>query len=249
MSDVVVIPRPLESALFGLSIASVNVSHVADVDTVVAQADEQAADMLVVRVPAQRVDVIQRLEASGAQMCDVLVTYESPLPVRKTHGETGGSDMRVRHATEADLPTLHDIACRAFDDFPGHWHTDTRLQRSSANELYGRWVADLTRNASPVAPLLVLESETGVLAGFLALAQEAAGRWNVPLTAVDPPFRGKGLLRRMLIEASNRIADAGAVHFAYETQLTNWAASRVVSSLGFSPSSARFTFHLWIRRS
>jgi hypothetical protein len=49
----------------------------------------------------------------------------------------------------------------------------------------------------------------------------------------------------MLNAALGTVLAAGGLELQYETQLSNVPAIRVVSQLGFTPISSRFTLHLW----
>lgn len=252
LTDASIVARPLESALFGVAVASASVRSAADVAEVVAhlqRSPQRERTLLVVRVPADATAAVHALESAGALLCDVLVTYTRTVGpgglLTWFEDEPGATVAHVRDAVASDGERLHALATHAFAGSSGHWHADARLRQQDASELYGRWAADLVSRASASAPLLVAESPRGVVGGFLALSKDEAGGWHVPLTAVDVDHRGKGLLRRMMYAASARIAISEPVRFHYETQLTNWAASHVVTSCGFAPVASRLTFHLW----
>ncbi len=252
MSDTSIVARPLESALFGVAVSSAVVQSVTDVADVVAQLRRSSRDkssLLVVRVPADATAAVHALESAGALLCDVLVTYTRTVGpgglLTWFDDEPGATVAYVRDAVPSDGDVLHALAARAFAGSSGHWHADARLRQQDASELYGRWAADLVARASALGPVLVAESRRGVVGGFLALTKDEVGGWHVPLTAVDVDHRGQGLLRCMMYAASARIAISDPVRFHYETQLTNWAASHVVTSCGFTPMASRLTFHLW----
>ena len=249
MSDSRVVLRPLESALFEVPGARVQLGRTADVPRCLGRARELGAARMVMRVAADDSRNVRAVEEAAGRLCDVLVTYERMiLPDASIVNAVSGPEAvaTVRVAEHADGDRLRDIAHAAFSGGAGHWHADPRLSSSRSTELYARWATDLPRSSSPRSRLLVAQVGD-VPIGFLALAlNEGDDGWHVPLTAVHPQFQGRGVLRLMLDAALAELVTCGATRFHYETQLTNWSAIRVIASVGFRPVSARMTFHLWL---
>ena len=177
------------------------------------------------------------------------MTFERTVPLGGLKDDAVTNGCVVRDGNTDDAQALHQLAVDAFVGFAGHWHADRRLSGTLADELYGRWASDLALRPQEGSILLVATDGQRELAGFLAVAPDQIGGWSVPLTAVHPRFRGRGILRQLLIAATARIGRTTPVVFRYETQLTNWPAIRVVTHLGFIPVSSRMTFHIWKRES
>jgi ribosomal protein S18 acetylase RimI-like enzyme len=241
-------PRPRESELFGVRIASAEPTSVARVAQATVNAREWGAELLVLRVNAEQQDLVQAAEHRGGRMCDTLLTLTRTVTPADDVAVTWPAGLSPDVATVADADALHVLGKAAFAEFAGHWHADPRLDNTLATELYGRWAADLARHTTANAPVLLARTGDGKPCGFLALATDDDG-WHVPLTGVHPDCRGRGLLRALLQAAMAHIARAlpagGRTTFAYETQAVNWPALRVVTAAGFVPSAARMTFHLW----
>lgn len=244
MGSALVAQRVAESALFGHAIAAADVSADADVDEAIAVARSTSVDLLVIRVPVDATSAIHRLERAGATLCDTLLTLQRDSIAA---GATAvGTRAEMRMAMSSDADALHALSLQAFADFHGHWHNDDRLTASASTRLYAQWAADLSRSASESRPLILALDAHGAIAGFLALAQQRPGDWFVPLAAVAPPSRGRGLLRALLRHGVEVAERERLDSFHYETQLSNLPAIRVVSQNGFVPHSSRHTFHLWI---
>lgn len=238
--------RPLESALLGSRVYAAAVDSVPALQGALAAARPHCGALVVVRVPADAVATIHAIEAAGGRLCDTLVTLTGPfLPSVMQPSLT--PDLTVRQAGPDDVEALADMATRSFRSGTTHWHSDPRLPQPLADELYGRWAAALARSATVETPVLVAASRDESIAGFLALAPQGEHAWNVPLTAVRPECRGRGILGAMLdVGALMCRRDGARQTLHYETQLTNRAALRAVTRRGLTVGSSRLTFHLWV---
>ncbi len=244
MSGVVDV-RPLESTLFGVRVGSAAPATITELQAAVEHAKAQNLELLVLRIPAHSIANAQAAEAHGALLCDILLACsvtlrESPSEAQLPEG------FHIRAGHEKDATALHGIASRAFRLSSTHWHADSRLDSELSNELYGRWASALCQRSSEQSRLIVVERNR-VPCGFLAFgADDARRRWHVPLTAVAPDARGNGLLGAMLTHAIAQAARGPFDTFEYETQLSNDAAMRVISKMGFFPETSRLTYHLWL---
>lgn len=238
--------RPLESGLFGCRIFAASVDSLPAVQRALDAARTLEGALVVLRVPAHAVEAIHAVEAAGGRLCDVLVTLAGPF-LSSSARTPLAADITVRRAQRTDADALSDMATRSFHSAATHWHSDPRLPQVLSDQLYGRWAAALALSASDEMPLLIAETRQSSIAGFLSLAPEAENVWSVPLTAVAPESRGRGILRAMLdVGAATCDRHDARQTLHYETQLTNLAALRTVGSRGLTVASSRLTFHLWV---
>lgn len=241
-------PRPLESALFGVPVLAADVTPATTAQDIVAAARGVPGALIVVRMPATALTAAQELEAAGARLTDVLLTLERSVPSEPdpvgVRAFRNADAIGIRPAVSADTTALAGVAERCFDAFVGHWHADARLSPGLAQQLYVQWTRELVTRRSERTPLFVAVGSDDTAVAFLAFAPDRDG-WHVPLTAVDPAWRGQGLLVRLLATALDHVAAPNAGRVAYETQITNVAALRAVTRLGFLPATSRLTFHLW----
>jgi ribosomal protein S18 acetylase RimI-like enzyme len=237
--------RAPESALFGLEIFSADVATPDEVQQATTMFNTRGGTLLIMRLPARAIDAAQAAELAGAYLCDALLTMTRRVGPGEVVGESAADTARVRRGASTDAPALYALGESAFVGFMGHWHADRRLATQHADALYARWARDLAANTGAQTPLWVTEQTDGGLLGFLALREVAPAHWDVPLTAVAPLARGRGLLGQMLAHAVHETCAASGARIDYETQLANSSALRAVGRAGFVPSSARLTYHLW----
>lgn len=235
--------REAESQLFGVRIASLRLTSDAAIDQSIDAARAGGVDLAVARVDVSDRAQIRDLERRGAALCDTLVTY-----ARATESTSTSSPNEIRQARATDGDALAQVAAEAFTRFVGHWHADRRLAPELADQLYVRWTRDLLRNAGDRAPLFVAcDTDNDTPVAFLALAiLHHSSLASVPLTAVAPASRGRGLLGHLLSHAMRHLHQLGVRTLEYETQLDNWGAQRTITRAGFYPVRARHTFHLWL---
>lgn len=237
--------RPLESALFGIPVYAADAATPEGAARALTATRMTAGALLVLRIPADRMQTVRVAERAGALLCDALVTLTRTVPAGGIAVTPVAGSERVRAASTADADTLAALGRRAFSRFSGHWHTDARVPSKLADELYARWIHDLARDMVPRTRVWVAENPQGATAGFLALRNVATAHWDVPLTAVDPDARGRGLLRTMLAAATADVCRNSPARLDYETQLANTAAMASVGRIGFAPLAARLTYHWW----
>lgn len=241
------IRRPLESELFGIPVFTAYPESLGAVDAVADEAATHVGSLTVIRIPATAIAAIQRVEARGGRLCDVLLTLtRSVIAERVSESSSDRTPaVLVRRAVSEDATALGKLSDATFQGFQSHWHQDEQLARSLADRLYVQWSRDLLQASTGKNPLLVATNADNALVGFLALNSRTTTQWHVPLTGVHPDHRGMGTLSAMLDWAAHHIAEHGGGTFEYETQLTNLAALRAVARCGFALAHSRMTFHLW----
>ncbi len=240
------VPRPLESAHFGIAISSCEPTTPEDVVASVFDSRRQRDALLIARVSTDSAAAIQEIERHGGTLCDVLVTATRSLEAVPWNTERSGASVELRLATHKDADAVASVAERAFADFRGHWHTDPRIPRELAIGLYRKWAFDLVRGIGSQLAVHVVEDSTGRIVAFIAVRYLEAGLADVPLTAVAPEARSRGLLAFMIAEIDALLSRQQVRTLAYETQIGNLPALRTVLRHGFIPSSSRITFHMWL---
>lgn len=149
--------------------------------------------------------------------------------------------VEVSPAEPSDLPGIEDIARRAFTT--GRFALDRRLPSDLSARRYASWVR--TSFDDPRHTVFKAELD-GDIVGFFIVEQrsDASVYWH--LTAVAPPWQGRGIGLRLwqTMLARHRVEGATAI----ETTISghNAAAINLYARLGFSFASAQMTFH-WVR--
>ena len=227
-------PSEVDSDRFGVPIARAYAATGADVKAIASDARASGTAMVIVRSPAGDPSVAQALENAGGRLCDTLVHYERlldrPIPEQPRH---------VRPARPGDIDEISAIAAAAFAGYEGHYHADPRLDRAAADAGYVDWA----RRSIDGADVLVIE-DAGIVAGFLTLEATDAGT-EIVLNAVRPESQGQGLYLALVIGALHRSAELKVSRCVVSTQVSNVRAQKVWIRVGFEPTHAVHTFHLW----
>lgn len=199
------------------------------------------------RVNKEDLSSIHALESKSFRLMDVLVTYS--LNLKNQKGLETALTYPIRSFNQSDLPKLLDIASDCFGQAPvatDRFHADPVLPKKKSDELYTKWLTNLSQDPSNV--LLVAEVD-GEPAGFNVctvnkLAAEKFGLRiaSMILTAVRSSQRNK-LLGVSLLNATISwfrdkvdIIESGG-------QVSNYPIQRAWSKAGFKPTRSQCTFH------
>ena len=131
------------------------------------------------------------------------------------------------------LPEVARALSFGFDavlaDFYWLWAVQTVGQRD----------ADVARD---VEGILVVEVE-GTVVGYITTWQDTeAGIGYIPNLAFVPEWRGKGLGRRLIVEALDRFRAAGLSHAKIETLAQNEVGHHLYTSIGFQEVAQQVHF-------
>jgi ribosomal protein S18 acetylase RimI-like enzyme len=177
---------------------------------------EQALVLLEARGGGQLLLVVPRGSAGGRALANAygmahehsehaLRLDDRPAPA------TPGPPLRLRPATEADIPLLSRLYLDAFGD--GEVNPD-RLSGERSRTL------------------VILLEELAV--GTIALARDGA-RGGVYGFVIDAPLRGRGIGGRALRQACAELLEAGAEYVELEVEVDNDRALGLYTALGFRP--------------
>lgn len=233
----------LGTARFGVTLARTIDTNANVADLNIAAAD-LGIDMLTTRLDCGAHARVHALEADGHRLMDSLVYYTRCL----TTGATVDTDLTVRLATPADATAVADVARLAFRKYLGHFHSDPKLDSTSADAAYIEWAETSIRNIAATKPALVVQTNNEI-AGFLTLRQNTLDEWEIVLNAVDPRAQGKGLYGHLLSaairHAYTNVDDPKKARIITSTQLNNYPVQRAWSRRGFYIDHALHTFHKW----
>lgn len=209
----------------------------------VAEARSRGVVLLSARVPARRVQVIQRLQQLGLDLVDTSVELGTPLPLWDT---PVGPSMQTRSAAASDrqelLETVAGFTANRF-------FRDPRIPRAKAGEVYAKWINAALEGQH--GHLLVAEVD-GRVAGLSTYvpADDALGVGLVALVAVHPAFQGQGIVNSLMSGCAEMMQDPSwdwpATAMVTSTQVTNSPALRAFGRHGLLPYNARHIFHGWL---
>ena len=154
---------------------------------------------------------LQILGQHGFQLMDTTVMYE--LDLKKTNYEFKTSEC-IREAHPGDLNRLQEIAIECFANRKNNinrFNSDPAFTRERVAALYADWIAN-SLGGNMADRLYVLDKDSQ-LQGFLSIQQSSKAIYGtsqdalqIPINAVSPEFKGKGIYRKL---AEHAIAEAG----------------------------------------
>lgn len=133
--------------------------------------------------------------------------------------------MHVRHATEADIPTM--MALEKAAAAAAHW---SRAQYEAA-----------FHREAPLRVILIIEDETGVQ-GFIA-GRGLGEEWEIENIAIAGPARRRGLGTRLLVEFLDLVRSESARAVFLEVRESNLAARRLYEKGAFVESGRRKRYY------
>ena len=198
--------------------------------------------LLIARCLASNTQAAQAMEQYGFLLMDTLIYYERNLvkaPVPKYSGR-----VVVRPLQSGEKNDVKRIAGDSFREYIGHYHADSRLDRTKCDEAYMSWAARSCDSSQIADEVLVAELD-GTIEGFLTLRfinpQEGEGA----LFAVASNAQGMGIGQALIIHAMQWFRSRSASRMLISTQIINIAAQKSWARVGFEMSHAHYTFHKW----
>ena len=233
-----------ERARFGYRMARLNLDSAcepADAERIVKMCRSSSVEMLTLRVPTDKVAVVQVLETLGFRSMDCLVYYEcstEDLPSFKP------SMIEIREATAQDAAAVAEIARLCFSDYSSHYRADNRLDRVKVAEAYIDW-AQRSCTDPEVASCVYVPIVDGTIAGFITLRQNSPTEGEGVLNAVHPGFAGAGIYGQLVTRSKQWCRDNGMKRMVISTQIDNIKVQRAWSNRGFHLYKSYYTLHRW----
>lgn len=234
--------KNLDSARFGIICAQIRDegASLAEID---AAAAEMRVAMMMARVDSRNVTRLHELESGGFRLMDTLVYYSCLLGDENPVSEDGGS-LIARLATPRDSAAVQNIAREAFQDYVGHYHSDSRLSRREAAEVYVDWARRSIEEPSP-GEFALVACIPDLPVGFMTVRKRSVESAEIVLNGVAPGHQGQGVNSFLIRHMKAHVRAAGQRSAIVSTHLTNVIAQRVWIRMGFSPERSVHTFHKW----
>ena len=196
--------------------------------------------LVIARIDGFRLDLVQHAERIGFFLCDVLTYWR---------GTTGRSAFKplppgywARPFTVADKQAVYELALETFDNYPGHYHNDPRLDKKQATEVYAQWASEWTGSG------IVIEHE---VCEFPRVNRKivAFGTFADPcellLAGVSREHAGQGLYSYLVTHCMEWGFKKGQGEIEISTQVTNLAVQKVWARHGLTPHRNVYTLHRW----
>ncbi len=233
----------LDSDRFSCRIGKTSIGSQQELGTAMAAAQDERLDLLIARCPVDAVGTVHALEDRGFRLMDTLVYLRRSVGSADLR-EQGGA---VRQAMVSDADGIERVARSAFREYVGHYHSDARLDRRAADEIYPDWARRTVEVPGMADCVLVHGDADSRIHGFAAMRRLDGERCDGMLFAVDPDLQKRGIFGALLEASLAWAAANGYASMEYSTQLRNAGALRGVAGHGFYIYKAVHTFHCWTR--
>lgn len=180
---------------------------------------------------------IQLLSSFNFQLMDTTVMYELNLE-ECTYSFKKSTAMRL--VGQEDLPALRKISAACFADRSNNinrFNSDPYFESAKVRKLYKSWVTN-SYTGKLADQFLLIEWE-GEIAGFITIQNSlksiygsSASAAQIPINAVAPQFKGKGLYRTLVEHVLYELKESGTPKVEIWTHVSNNAVHRVWQSLG-----------------
>ncbi|MDP9841392.1 ribosomal protein S18 acetylase RimI-like enzyme [Streptosporangium lutulentum] len=237
------VESPLESARFGRTVERLTVP--ADSGASFSEVREaildSAADVVVLRYPAEHVGWFARLTCLGrtAVFADSLVYWR--LHAGKGHAPEPSADLRVTGL--AAPTTVRKLVSSVFGAYGNHYLANPLLDPDAALAGYREWAL---RSAAEDGCLALecrgVAGEEPQMAGLATL--EEGTRTEILLAGVISELQGRGLYAHLLKAVEDRTLARGAAEVVISTQGHNTRVQRAWARYGFEPVLTLLTVHL-----
>jgi GNAT superfamily N-acetyltransferase len=227
---------------FGHAVAKASLGAEHEVERLMAQAKADRIDLLIVRVPTDQIATVQALQSCGAFLTDTLVHFQKRNIDAYDDFLPAGYSTRL--AIPQDASHVEALAQEAFRHYPGHYHSDSRLDPATCDLVYSSWARDSCSNLAMATGVILIERGDH-LAAFATVKLTDSSSFEGVLFGVAPRHEGKGLYLALL-----RLAERWGIRnelrrMSVSTQITNVTVQKAWCRLGFEPRRSIFTMHKW----
>ncbi len=236
--------EPTEVARFGRRIARMRIDAGDDAVTaagITGLCQAERVEMLTVRIPTDRLRLVQDLEAVGFQLMDCLVYYEAEI-VSVVAPEPRG--FTLREIADGDTEQVCEVAGVCFSEYFSHYHADRRFDRVKIAEGFIDWARRSCIDRT-VAATVFLAVADGRIAGFATMRRNSEAEGEGVLFGVHPDFAGLGIYGALIERGKQWCQDNGMDRMIVSTQLDNLRVQRSWCNRGFRMFQSFFTFHKW----
>lgn len=249
MKDIDAYISRLDTGRFGFPVAKVN-DFGSDPAGLVGELSDAGVKLVISKVDASDISLINFLESEGFRLKDTQVTYayypgKSPLPVLPDTD----NDVLIRRFIPEDMPGIDLLLRHSFEEY-GHYFADKNLNREKCMEIYPDW--GRRSCTDPQLADLVLVAQAGSkIAGMLSFKKyDLQGKKYAAggLGAVDASFRGKNIFKGLALGGLEWSVAENLHWVEHNVLTTNFPVNRVFSSLGFRIIHSFVTMHAWLQK-
>jgi hypothetical protein len=196
--------------------------------------------------------VIHALERAGFLLVDTLLDYQVEFrktPFNKIPEQIPAEDTIIRLARIEDEKELSELARASFVNHFGRYHSDPKIPRDLAINVYVEWMHSCLRG---YADYFVLAEIEGKIAGLTIWKKSNKLEKTIPVRinhysigAIHPDYFGRKLFSLLTYEGM-KLLNNESDFIEGPTHINNYAVQRGYSRLGWQIGDARHSFHKWL---
>ena len=232
----------IDEKRFGIQIARASIMKSTEVDKSIEYCKENHVKMLIARCSTSDLDSVQHMEQNGFCLMDTLMYYarnllKAPIP-------NDYSSIPIRPVKPGEELAVKAVASRAFQGYYGHYHADSKLDRTKCDATYVDWAYQSCVSKKVADGVLTAEQDSEII-GFATIRFNDIEEGEGVLFGIDPSAQGQGIYRSFIIQGMKYCQVNGRSRMIVSTQVTNLAVQKVWVRTGFEPSASYYTMHRW----
>jgi hypothetical protein len=234
-----------DSNRFGFKVVRINQFN-DSVPKIIEQFRAIEVKMIISRVPAENVQLINEMEQADFRLKDIQLTYSFDIgrgiiPIKTK------DNYIYRDFKPNDIKDIVDISFQSFKNY-GHYSRINFPCPIDTGEIYADW-AERCCQVEKQADKIIVAIEENKVAGFLALMIRKKGGLNLAvgvIGAVGKKHRNRGVFRSINIESLLWAKQKGLDSVENNVLLDNYPVNKTYSSLGFNIVNGEVTFHCFL---
>lgn len=234
----------LDSDRFGMNVAKAVNFSLSDLDKIYSFCDTNQVKLLIARVSSDDISIAQKLEDDDYRLMDTLVYYKFDYAKKPSPQNTVSYRVENISGINEYAPKISEIAGQAFHGYFGHYHADSRLDKSICDDIYIDWAYRSCVDPE-VADAVLAAFVDEEVAGFITLKIRSDTLGEIVLNGVSPKFQKRGVYQSLVISGMEWLHEKSVNQVIVSTQVNNISVQKVWARLGFEMDHSFYTFHKW----
>lgn len=228
-----------ESRAFGIRVGRLDYglgTRWSDVD-IAATLDAADCDLVVMRYPAQRLDLLDQLQACGR----ATITADPLLYLRRDAVAMEHDPVVLRTAGSENRAEIDAAIAEIFDGYVTHYMANPVTRDVDIVHAYQEWIGlGLLGPGAHVA----LADVAGLGSVGMGMVQRRDDVTEIQLIGIRPPHRSRGLYQATIRALTDEAFTTGAVSLVTSVQASNTGSLRGFAAVGYYPYLTLSTVHV-----
>jgi len=234
----------LDTERFGFKVAKLPF-NCADSIKIVEDLKKTSTKLIIVRVDANNIELINQLEINGFQFKDGQVTFSFDL--HKSLPQPIDRAFTIKEYDKKFLPDIIEMTKYSFQNY-GHYFADNKLDKTKCLDIYVDWSKRACDNLEIADKILVAEKNNKAI-GYVAFKsfENTAEKYKAGVIgAVSPESRGLGVFQAIHIESIHLFKNEGFDRIENNVLVTNYPAMKTYIGLSYNIIRSEVTMHCWL---